>query len=366
MPRRRPFIVALLCVCTAFASACGPAQSGETESPEAVTSIPRLSDVDVSGAAKDLSGEINLDLGADEPTPIVEDPAQSLPVTVKDSQGSRVTVKTAERVLALDQYGTLAQITYELGLGDALVGRDLSTQFTQAKDLPLVTHNGHELNGEAILDLSPDLIITDTSLGPWDVIEQVRDAGVPVVVVDSARNLDNIADLVGQVASALGVSDAGTALAKRTAEEVAAVRAVIDEKAPSSVQDKLRTVFLYVRGQSGVYYMFGQDSGADSLISATGAYDVSEEIGWKGMKPLNDEGLVAAQPDAIIMMTKGLESAGGVDGLLERYPSLANTPAGSNRRFITMPDSQILSFGPRSADVLNALAVAMYAPESLR
>ena len=29
-----------------------------------------------------------------------------------------------------------------------------------------------------------------------------------------------------------------------------------------------------------------------------------------------------------------------------------------------MDDDQILSYGPRTADVLNALAVALYAPES--
>ncbi|WP_262850743.1 heme/hemin ABC transporter substrate-binding protein [Mumia quercus] len=366
MRRRLLPSVALLCA-GALLSGCGTG-GGEASGdvPTAFTEIPSLADVEVSSKPKELSGEINVDLGADEPEPVTTDPEQKLPVTVKDSQGTRVTVKTADRILALDQYGTLTQVVYELGLGDTLVGRDISTQFTQAKDLPLVTDNGHELNGEAILDLSPDLILTDTSLGPWDVIEQVRDAGIPVVVVDSRRDLDNIDTIVEQVATALGVPDAGDALAQRTADEVAAARAVVAEKAPGTVQDKLRTVFLYVRGQSGVYYMFGEDSGADSLIEATGAYDVSAEIGWKGMKPLNDEGLVAAQPDTIIMMTKGLESAGGVDGLLERYPSLANTPAGKNRRFITMPDSQILSFGPRSADVINALAVAMYAPESLR
>ncbi|MFC6150806.1 MULTISPECIES: heme/hemin ABC transporter substrate-binding protein [Mumia] len=366
MRPRRLTVAVLLSALALLAAGCGPEESSGSETPAAATEIPSLADVSVTDAPKELTGEVSVDLGAEEPEPITADPQQTFPVTLTDAQGTRTTVESAERVLALDQYGTLSQIVYELGLGDLLVGRDISTQFTQAQDLPLVTHNGHELNGEAILELSPDLIITDTSLGPWDVIEQVRDAGVAVVVVDSKRNLENAATLIDQTATALGVPDVGEQLAQRTASEVEAISATVADKAPAAVQDKLRTVFLYVRGQSGVYYMFGQGSGADALISATGAYDVSKEIGWKGMKPLNDEGIVSAQPDAILMMSKGLDSAGGVDGLLERYPALANTPAGQNRRFITMPDSQIMSFGPRSADVINALAVAMYAPESLR
>ena len=83
------------------------------------------------------------------------------------------------------------------------------------------------------------------------------------------------------------------------------------------------------------------------------------------MKPVNDEGIIAAQPDLIIMMTKGLESVDGVDGLLERLPALANTPAGQNRRIVDMDDSQVLSFGPRTPDILNSLAVSIYAPEAL-
>ena len=66
------------------------------------------------------------------------------------------------------------------------------------------------------------------------------------------------------------------------------------------------------------------------------------------------------------MMTKGLESVGGVDGLLDRLPAIANTPAGQHRRIVDMQDTQVLSFGPRTAEVLNSLAVSVYAPESSR
>ncbi|MGO7983278.1 hypothetical protein ACC691_36090 [Rhizobium johnstonii] len=61
-------------------------------------------------------------------------------------------------------------------------------------------------------------------------------------------------------------------------------------------------------------------------------------------------------------MTKGLESVGGVDGLLTAVPALAATPAGAHRRFVDMSDTDILAFGPRSARVLDALARAIYAP----
>ncbi|MEQ6903473.1 ABC transporter substrate-binding protein [Nocardioides sp. YIM 152588] len=297
--------------------------------------------------------------------PVSDTGAPRLPATVTDAQGTEVTVTDVSRVLALDVHGTLARTVFDLGLGESLVGRDVSTQFDEASDLPLVTQNGHDLNAEAILSLDPTLIITDTSLGPWDVVLQMREAGIPVVVVDGDRGLDNVAALTREVAAALGVPSRGEELATRIEREVAAVTEQIAGVAPAAETDRLRTVFLYVRGQAGVYYLFGEDSGADTLIDALGLYDVADEIEWGGVKPVTDEAIVAAQPELVLMMTKGLESAGGVDGLLERLPALANTPAGEHRRFVDMADSQILGYGPASADVLNALAVAVYAPEAV-
>lgn len=340
--------------------------SGPTEDASAAaagTTAPALADVTPLEDVRDWDGEVVA--SAETPVDPVDTPDPALPVTVTDAQGTKVTVTDASRVLALDVYGTLSRTVYELGLGDRLVGRDISTDFAEAKDLPLVTQDGHSLNAEAILELDPTVIITDTSLGPWDVVLQMRDAGIPVVVLESYRGVDNVGDLIHDVAEPLGVPEAGDALAERTQQEIDDVVAQIAEVAPADEGQRLRTVFLYVRGQSGVYYMFGEGSGADSLIEAIGGYDVAEEIGWNGMKPLTDEGLVAAQPDLVLMMTGGLDSAGGVDGLLERLPALAETPAGQHRRFVAMDDSQILGFGPITGSVLNALAVATYAPEAV-
>ncbi len=296
--------------------------------------------------------------------PVADDPTPALPAQVTDAQGTATTVDDVSRILALDIYGTTSRIVYELGLGENIVGRDSSSTFPEIADLPLVTASGHTLTGEAILNLAPTVILTDTSLGPWDVLLQMRDAGIPVVVVDSHRGLDNAGALVRQVAAALGLPDEGERLASRTEAAISAKVEQIEAVAPQDPADRLRIAFLYVRGQAGVYYLFGEGSGADDLVTALGAVDVAGEIGWDGMKPLTDEGLVAAAPDVLLVMSHGLQSVGGVDGLLERLPSVANTPAGEHRRIVDMDDSQVLSFGPTTPDVLDALAVALYAPAS--
>ncbi|GAA2525362.1 heme/hemin ABC transporter substrate-binding protein [Rarobacter incanus] len=350
----------------AAVAACGTGSggTGASSAPTTATTATPLNELAVPADPKSLTGPSTATKVSDVIDPIAQNPTPALPATVTDAQGTKVTITDTSRILALDIYGTLAQVVYDLGLGDNVVGRDTSSTFDEIKDLPRVTENGHSLNGESILSLSPTVIITDTSLGPWDVLLQMRDAGVPVVVVDSDRTLENTGTIIKQVANALGLKQQGKELAKRTTDAIDAKIAQIKQIAPSDTVHKLRMAFLYVRGNAGVYYMFGEGSGADSLIEALGGYDVTAETGWTGMRPITDEGLVAAQPDLVLTMSGGLEATGGVDGLLEAVPALAQTPAGANRRIVDMDDSQIMGFGPDSAAVLDSLARAIYAPDS--
>ena len=292
-----------------------------------------------------------------------ERPAQSLPATVtsRDLAGDvTVTVTSTERILAMDISGSIAATVFGLGFGDSVVGRDVSTTFSEAVDLPVVTSSGHTVNSEAILALRPTVVITDGTIGPIDVVLQLRDAGIPIVFVDTEPSIDGVGELARQVAQALGAPAAGDAFGVKLVAgieaKVAEIGGLVASKKP------LRMVFLYLRGSSGIYYLFGESSGADVLVMALGGVDVAAEIGLEDMRPMTDEAMVAANPDLILVMTGGLESVGGVDGLLQDKPAIALTAAGQNRRFVDMADGEVLSFGPRTADVLDALARAIYAP----
>ena len=293
--------------------------------------------------------------------PIAGTAKPALPVTLTDATGASVTVSDASRVLALDIYGTLAETVVGLGLGDRLVGRGSSNTLQVMKDLPVVTRNGHELNGEAVLALRPTLVLTDTTIGPREVQDQLRSSGVTVVFFDPKRSIDAIGPQIGAVAHALGLDALGEKLAKRTADELASAKADIARLAPADESKRLRLAFLYARGTAGVFFLFGKGMGADALIPALGAVDVASTAGITGAKPAGSEALLATNPDAFLMMSDGLASTGGVDGLLKR-PGVADTLAGQHRRVVDMNDGQILSFGPSTPAVLRSRADALYRP----
>ena len=365
---RRSALIATLAGAAILLSACsaptGTSTTGPTAAPSA--SIP-LADLPLLDDPRGYVGESTAVLAQTSVEPVTDSPAQSLPVTVTShdlSGDTDVTVTSATRILGVDIAGSIAATVFGLGFGDRLIGRDISTTFPGAVDLPVVTTGGHSINSEAILALRPDVIITDGTVGPIDVVLQLREAGIAVVFVDTDPDLEGVTELTHQVAAALGAPEAGELLAERTESEITDTISQIAAIAPTDEAEKLRIAFLYLRGSAGIYYLFGEGSGADVLVDALGGIDVAEEINWSGMKPMTDEALVAANPDLILVMTDGIESAGGVDGLLETKPAIGLTAAGQNRRFVDMADGEILSFGPRTPGVLDALARAIYAPEA--
>ena len=120
--RLRALVVAMTAVLVAVALAgCGSA--GETDTTTtAVRAAPALSSVTPLKDPRSWTGDVTARIAHPEVDPVAHDPRSHLPVTLKDAQGTSVTVKDTSRILALDVYGTYARTVYELGLGSHLVG----------------------------------------------------------------------------------------------------------------------------------------------------------------------------------------------------------------------------------------------------
>ncbi|MGW0458467.1 heme/hemin ABC transporter substrate-binding protein [Streptomyces tendae] len=289
--------------------------------------------------------------------PLARRPEPRLPVTVPSADGERVTVRAAERIVPLS--GSLSEIVFTLGLGDRVVARDVTATFEQAAKLPVVTR-GHDVSAESVLSLRPDLVLAETTSGPEEAVDQIRAAGVPVLFVEAAKGLDDVGPRIGAVADALGVPSAGKELTRRSEQRIEAVRGAVPHG------EEPRVAFLYLRGSASVYLIGGKDSGAGSLIEAAGAVDAGAASGLdKDFTAITSEALVKAAPDAILVMSKGLESVGGVDGLV-KIPGVAQTPAGMDRRIVSVEDGVLLNYGPRTDQVLKSVVAQLYGEDGAK
>ncbi len=257
------------------------------------------------------------------------------------------TITDTSRIVTLS--GDLTEIVFALGLGDSVVAVDVTTVEPEAaRGLPIVGV-GRFLTPEGVLAEEPTLVIGDTQTSPPESIEQIRDAGVPVVILEVPTSFDDLYAKLASMGEVLGVPEAGAEVADRVRQEVDSVLETISSADPSP-----GVAFVYSRGPD-VMLLFGEEMTTRPMIEAVGGRDVGAASGVVGTVSVTPESLIAAAPDVIVTTTEGLDALGGVDGMLA-IPGVAETPAGQSRRILAYPEGDFLTFGPRIAESLELLA----------
>lgn len=345
----RQMVLGFSLACAALLTACG-ASSSSGVAPPAATIVP---------AASSLLTPVSVSPpNAVEPVPGEAEP--QLPVTVVDYQGEQVTITSIERIVSLN--GDITEIIFALGMGEYVAGVDSSATYPpeRTKTLPNIGYQ-RRLSAEGILALNPTLVIGDEAAGPPEALAQIRAAGVPVAITADPPTLEAPAQKIRFVAQALGIPQRGERLAAQVDAEIARARDLANRIATPP-----HVLFLYLRG-TDVQQVAGGDTPIDVMITAAGGLNAGAEAGIVQFKPLSPEVVIAAQPDVILVLEKGLESVGGVDGLLT-IPGLADTPAGKQRRIIALDDLYLLGMGPRTGQALADLTIAFYeiAPQEKR
>jgi len=234
-----------------------------------------------------------------------------------------------------------ASIVAALGAESSLVGQDLGSDL----GLP-VLNPAHQIDIEGLLVGNPDLVFVDANEPDERALEAMSLSGIEVIKLKPATSLAESHVQIRAVASALGIPARGDEL-------VGEINRVMGSISNPKFAQK-RIAFLYLRGNAGVFLLGGDGSGADDLIETLDAKDVGTELGIVGFQPISAEALLEANPDYLLVMEKGLESVGGVSGLMA-LPGVAGTNAAYPDRILVGKDSALLSFGPQTPNVLRCL-----------
>lgn len=270
--------------------------------------------------------------------------------SIVDDRGTDVVVESTERVIPLD--GDVAEIVFALGEGDTVVATDLSaTYLPEADALPQIGYQ-RALSAEPILAFEPTLLIGTDIAGPPETLEQLEQIGVPLVIVPTDPTPSGPATKILAVAEALGVDDRGRELAGEVQAEIDDATVDREELGPGVAPP--RVAALYLRGSSA-QLLLGAAFSTHWLIEAAGGVDVADELGVVESAPMTSEALLAAAPEVLLVTSSGLESVGGVEGLFEAVPSLAETPAGRRGAVLAYDDQLMLGNGPRTGQFLSTL-----------
>jgi iron complex transport system substrate-binding protein len=242
----------------------------------------------------------------------------------------------------------VTETVFALGMGAAVVGRDLSSAYPEGtKGVPQVGYH-RSLSAEGILSLRPTRVLVHAEGGPPRVLEQLRAAGIAVEVLAVPPGAEGARQLIRNAAKVLGREEEGKALLAKFESELTALQ--VSAQALSTRPP--RVLCLYARSAQ-VTLASGTGTAADALIRLSGGVNALE--GFAGFKPLNPEAALAGDPEVLLMPESTLATLGGREGVA-RLPALSTLNAARKGKVVTLPDVHFFGAGPRLGSAARSLS----------
>ena len=248
--------------------------------------------------------------------------------------------------------GAVTEILYRLGAGPRIAIVD-TTSVYPAEALREKPNAGYlrALSAEGLLSVGPDLVIAAEGAGPPAVLDQIREAGIPVAVISERHTAEGVLEKIRAVGQQVGREAEAEVLSRA----VGAGFAALAERRAQIIRPARALVVLSLA--NGRVMAGGRDSTADGILALAGLRNAAE--GLTGFKPITDEAIIAAAPEAVIVMSNGGHAL-TADTVFAEGTALAQTPAAAKRTLVAMDGLALLGFGPRTPESAEALMRAVY------
>ena len=220
-------------------------------------------------------------------------PGLSSAATVVDQAGRMVSIPNApKRIVALAP--SLAEIVFDLGQGDRLVGVTQFSDFpAEAKSLPKVG-SYVRLDLERIVALQPDLCLGIRDGNPKHQVEKIEAAGIPVYIIDP-RDIKGIMEAIQGVGGVLGVPARAETLVAEMSVRIAKVRRQL-----AATQSRPRVFFqLY----SPPIVTAGSKTFIHELITIAGGFNLGD--GPVDYPRFSWEKILSLDPEVVVVTAMG-------------------------------------------------------------
>lgn len=275
---------------------------------------------------------------------------------VTDSQGSTLTlplkperivslsVATDEILMGLVRAERVAALTY------LAEDSSISNIVEEAKPIK----NKIRANAEAVIALQPDLVLVP-SWQPVELVQAMRDAGLPVYVFKSATSVGEVRENIKDIAGIVGEPEKGAAV-------IAAMDSVL-EKISTKVNslpegERQVTARFSNMGDSG-----GVGSTFDDICRHAGVKNAAAMAGLDMNGTLTKEQIVAINPDFFLLPAwdyTGKQDLNKYKEEVQNDPALQTIKAVQHKRLIKVPDRYLFCTSQNIVKGVLSVAQAAY------
>ncbi|MEH6905991.1 ABC transporter substrate-binding protein [Neobacillus drentensis] len=271
------------------------------------------------------------------------------PLTLTDATKTKVTIeKKPEKIVSLIPSNT--EIVFALGLDKEVVG---VTDFDNYPEAATKKEKigGQEINVEKIISLKPDLVLAHAS---WASnaeagLQQLKDAGIAVFVVNDAQNFDQVFDSIDMIGKATGETVKANEIISGMKEKLE------DIKAKASEIKEKKKVLVEVSPAPEIYTS-GKNTFMDQMLRLINAENIAND--QEGWIKIDQEAMIKRNPD-VIVTTYGYYVKNPVDQVLTRK-GWETVNAVKNKHVVDVDSDRVTRTGPRIVEGVEDLAKAVY------
>lgn len=278
----------------------------------------------------------------------------AFPVTIKDALDEEVVIDDKpEKIISLIPSNT--EIAFALGLGDEVVGvSDYDNYPKETADIAKI--GGSEFNVEKIISLKPDLVLAHASSAhnATEGLQQLRDAGIDVVVVNNATDFAGVYESINTIGKATGVTEEANELVEDMKEKMTDIK----EKAAKIAEKDQKSVYVEVSGEPSIYTT-GKNTFMQEMLDTINAQNVVTEEGWI---QVDQEAIIKKNPDVIITTYGSYATEDPVKKLLSRK-GWEDVTAVKEKAVADVDSDTVTRPGPRLVEGVEELAKAVYPNE---
>lgn len=264
------------------------------------------------------------------------------PVTV----GSVTLAKRPERIVSLSP--TLTEMLFAIDAGPQVVAVD--DQSTYPADVPTSDLSGFKPNAEAVVAKNPDLVVLSDDLNK--IVDQLTKLKIPVLLMPSAKVLDDTYKEIDQLGRLTGHQGEATALVESMHTQI--------DKIVKGVPARSRTLSYYYE-LDPTYYSVTSKTFIGSIFSLFGLTNIADAADPDGAKSgypqLSQEALIKANPDMIFLAdTKCCQQS---PETVKARTGWSRITAVANGQIVALDDDIASRWGPRVVDLVQSVADAV-------
>lgn len=268
--------------------------------------------------------------------------------TIESADGVPVEINDVSKIITIG--GSITETVHVLGMWDNVIATDESSTFPpQVFRMPRVPYV-RNLTSEGVLSLEADLIIASDDASPVTVIQQIRDANTPIILIKEEESLDGVTNKLKVIGEIFGKEEQAASIINETTKKY---------NHASELRNTLTStpkVMFVLQARSGSFMAAGNDTGAEKMIELAGGTNVFDS--FYGYKPVTNEAILAANPDYILVMQSRLEE---VESGFRNTDGVNLITAVKKNQFVAMDGNALLGFGPRFGDAILELMKELHA-----